>query len=129
MQKKAEDHITFPSDVNSILYAIYCSIRNIEYYTFRLTSGITKTIEGIQVVTVSTEPTAILMPPPTDKVIEIYNVSFSNPQILFVNHNALNVGIPINSGESKLFTIKEGGRIYAWYESEPGDVVIAYVSI
>ena len=116
-------------DIYNILYSIYCSVRNIEFYTYAISSAKPSVIDDIQIVEVGTTPTQIVIRPAYSKVVEVFNNSFNNPQILFVNHNATKLGVPINAGESKNFLVKEGSTLYAWYQNEPGLVVVAYKAL
>lgn len=117
------------TDVYKLLYEIYCRLQNIEYYNFRISTNNSPTIERIDIVNVGTSPQPIVEAQAVDRVVRIYNMSFSSPQILYVNHNGINIGIPINAGEYLTFAVREAKKLFAWYEAATENVVIAYLTV
>lgn len=108
---------------------ILCRLRNIEYYSMRSAIPNIGSIEKIIPVDVSTSPTLLYESTNFDTVVRVYNVTFSSPQILFVNHNKSTTGIPINTGEYESFFLREYRQLYGFYESANAQAIIAIMTI
>jgi len=116
-------------DILRFLYEIACRLQNIEYYSMRTALPNMGSIDKLYVLSVGTTNTVIFESPAIDTVVRVYNVSFDNPQILYVNTGATAIGIPINAGEYESFMVREGRKLFARYESTAADVVLATVNV
>ena len=125
----AIEEVSLNSDIHKLLYEIVCRLRTIEYYLLRTSLPNIGSIDKVYVISVGTDNTPIFESPAIDTVVRVYNVSFSNPQILYVNTGTTTMGVPINAGESESFAVREGKMLFARYESSVDNVVVVTVNI
>jgi hypothetical protein len=100
-----------------LLYDIYCRITNIEYFAYRSALENIGNINYIEILEIGTEPVPLLTDVSADRIIRIYNMSYDNPDILLVSNAKTQYGVPINSGESQSFTVRENKVLYGRYKN------------
>ncbi len=112
-----------------LLYEIYCRITNIEYFTYRASIENIGNVRFIDVIEIDTEPKQVVKEIASDRAVKIYNLSYDDPDILFVNTVNTDYGIPINSGESESFFVREGKALYASFRSTTNKIAVAYLAV
>ena len=115
--------------IYSLLYEIACRLQNIEYYAMRTALPNIGSVDKIDILTVGTSNTVIFESPAIDTIVRVYNISFSTPQILYVNNGATTAGLPINAGEYESFMVREGRKLFARYETTTADIVVVTVNV
>lgn len=117
------------NDIGKLLYELYCRITDIEYFTYRASLINIGNIGFIDIIDVGIEPVKLVKEVSQDRVIRIYNLSFDNPDILYINPIAAPYGIPINAGEHEGILVREGRTIFGSFANTTNKVAVAYMTV